>query len=78
MKVMFPKLTNTEMCSLAVQVMEEGWHLPIKDGKCNAENVDEQIFMKVYSGEWEPLLEEDIHMVCGLIDSLIEEYGDKQ
>lgn len=63
-------LNKLEVCALAVEIMENDWHLPIVDGKCNSKNIDEKVFEMIYNGKYLPLLETDVQKATLLIDKM--------
>jgi hypothetical protein len=64
--------------SVAVDVLRHNFHQPIKNGKCNRENIEDAILEGVYSGELQAMNQADVKFVCDLIDDIIESYTPKK
>jgi uncharacterized protein YaaW (UPF0174 family) len=63
---------------VALDILEFDFHLPFKNGKCNRENIEEKIIEGILSNELEPMNDQDVDIICDLIDSLILELGVKK
>lgn len=68
-------LTPAETGVVVFDVLRNNFHQPIVDGKCNRENIEEQITLGIMSGQLSPMTQGDVYFVCDLIDDLIMEYG---
>ena len=60
---------------MVFHILAKEYHKPFVDGKCNRENIEEQIIIGAYKGEIPPINNDDVEMICDLVDELIEEYG---
>jgi hypothetical protein len=60
---------------MVFHILANEYHKPFVDGKCNRENIEEQIIIGAYKGEIPPINNDDVEMICDLVDELIEEYG---
>lgn len=56
---------------IAFDVLRNDFHRPIVDGKCNRENIEDNILEGVYSGELQALNKADVNFVCDIVDDLI-------
>lgn len=62
-----------QLAGLAIEAMENGWHQPIVNKRCNALKIDDEIFQRVYSGVYPATTQDEVDTVVGLINTLIEE-----
>lgn len=68
-------LTPAESGVVVFDVLRNDFHQPIVNGKCNRENIEEQITVGILSGQLSPMTQEDVNFVCDLVDDLIAQYG---
>jgi hypothetical protein len=68
-------LTPAESGVVVFDILRNNFHQPIVNGKCNRENIEEQITMGIMSGALSPMTQTDVDFVCDLVDDLIMEYG---
>lgn len=68
-------LNGKELGSLVFDILANDFHLPLIDGKCNREGVEEQITIGILSKALGPMSAEDVAAACELIDELISEEG---
>lgn len=68
-------LTPTETGVVVFDVLRNDFHRPLVNGKCNRENIEEQITVGILSGQLSPMTQTDVDYVCDMIDDLIKEYG---
>jgi len=61
----------TRLGQIAFDVLRNEFHRPIVEGKCNRENVEDNILEGVYQGKLEAMNQADVAFVCDLIDDLI-------
>ena len=71
-------LSAEQQGSMVFHILEHDYHRPFVDGKCNRENIEDQITIGIYQKEIPPLTKADVDWICDLVDCLIEEYGVKQ
>ena len=64
-------LTTQELGILTFDVLRNDFHRPFVNGKCNRENIDEQIMIGILSGQLSSMNEADVKFVCDIIDDLI-------
>lgn len=67
--------TGADLGVVVFDVLRNDYHRPIVDGKCNRENIEDQITLGILSGQLGPMNEHDVKFVCDLVDDLIMEYG---
>lgn len=63
--------------NMAMDILFHKWHLPLKNGKANRENIEEQIVIGIYNKDLEPILQEEVDLVIDLVDELVADYGEK-
>lgn len=68
-------LTTEQQGEMVFHILEHNYHRPFTDGKCNRENIEDQIVIGLYSNEIPPCDEEDVDMICDMVDDLIQMYG---
>lgn len=59
-------------------VLRNDFHRPFIDGKANRDKIEDNITIGILAGELQPMDQEDVNMICDLVDGLIEEHGTKQ
>lgn len=64
-------LTAEENGIVVFDVLRNDFHRPLINGKCNRENIAEQITMGILSGFLDPMTQEDVDFVCDTIDDLL-------
>lgn len=64
--------------SMVFHILEHNYHRPFVDGKCNRENIEDEIVLGVYKKEIPPIDQEDVDFICDMVDCLIVEYGEKK
>jgi hypothetical protein len=61
---------------LAVDIMRNDFHRPFVDGKCNRDNIEENVTIGILSGALEYYVDQEIlDLAMSVIDDLIEQYG---
>ena len=60
---------------LALDVLENDLHTPIVGGKCNRDRIHDAIAMAIYTKELGPMVQEDVDLICDLLDDLIYDFG---
>jgi hypothetical protein len=68
-------LTPAESGVVVFDILRNDFHRPFVNGKCNRENIEEQITLGILSGYLSPMTQTDVDFVCDLVDDLIMEYG---
>lgn len=61
--------------AMVFHILQNDYHRPLVDGKCNRDNIEEQIVVGMYSGEVPALSEYDVDMICSCINDLIVEHN---
>lgn len=59
-------------------VLRNDFHRPFVDGKANRDSIEDNITIGILSGDLQPMDQDDVNMICDLVDGLIEDYGVKQ
>jgi len=67
----------TILGQIAFDVIRNNFHRPIVNGKCDRENVENNILEGVYLGMLPAMNKADVDFVCDLVDDLIKTYGGK-
>ena len=60
---------------IALDILQNDFHRPFVNGRCNRERIEDEIVIGIYKGELSPMNQEDVDFICSLIDSLITELG---
>lgn len=68
-------MTGTELGSIAFTMIQNDFHRPMVNGKCNRTNIEEQITIGMYAGALGPMTDKDVEFICDFIDDLTAEYG---
>lgn len=71
-------LSTEEIGQMVFHVLQQDYHRPFVDGKCNRDNIEEQITIGILAGEIPPTSQTDVDMICDLVDELIVDYGVKK
>lgn len=61
-----------ELGAIAFGVLRNDFHRPIVDGKCNRENIEDNILDCIYCEELPAMNKADVEFICDMIDTLIE------
>lgn len=62
--------------TLAIDLMRNDFHRPYVDGKCNRDNIEENITIGILSGNLGYYVDQEIvDLAISVIDDLIEQYG---
>jgi|TARA_Y100000033_G_scaffold7189_1_gene6039 hypothetical protein len=68
------RLSDEMHSKMVMHILQNGFHLPIKEGKCNKEAIEEKIVVGLYQRDIPPLDQEDVDWICLLINDLITDY----
>jgi hypothetical protein len=60
---------------LAFDILRNDFHRPFVDGKCNRDNIEEQVTIGVLSGKLEPVTQEEVELAMDIVDELIVQYS---
>lgn len=71
-------LSTEQIGQMVFHVLQQDYHRPFVDGKCNRDGIEEQITIGILAGEIPPTSQEDVDMICDLVDELIVDYGVKK
>ena len=69
--------TATDLGVVAFDVLRNNFHRPFVNGKCNRQNIEDNIVEGILSGYLNPMNETDVKFVCDLVDDLICKYAVK-
>lgn len=59
---------------LALDILQNGFHLPITDGIVNKENIEDQIIIAMYKKELPPVTDRQLDMAIENVQMLVEEF----
>lgn len=59
---------------MVFHILEQGYHQPFVEGKANREKIEDEIVIGVYKKEIPPIDQEDVDMICDMVDCLIVDY----
>ena len=68
------RLSDEMHSKMVMHILQSGFHLPIKEGKCNKAAIEEKIVVGLYQRDIPPLDQEDVDWICLLINDLITDY----
>ena len=67
----------SDYSSMAMDIISNGWHLPLVNGKVNSSNIEDKIVIGIYNKDLGPILAEEADLVIQLVEELVAEYGEK-
>lgn len=59
---------------IALDILRNGFHLPIINGKVNRDNIEEEITMGILSGELEPLTQEFVDLIILTLEEVVAKH----
>lgn len=62
-------------CELAIDIMQNGFHLPIKNGKVNRDHIEDEIIIAMYKKELPPITDTQLEMAIDSVQELVNEYN---
>ena len=68
----------SDYSTMAMDILLHKWHLPLKNGKANRENIEDKIVIGIYNKDLEPMLQEEADLIIDLVDELVAESGEKK
>tara|TARA_Y100001938_G_C8061194_1_gene417373 strand:- start:905 stop:1144 length:240 start_codon:yes stop_codon:yes gene_type:complete len=68
------KLSDEMHSKMVMFILQNGFHLPIKNGKCDRDSIEEQITVGLYQRDIPPIDQEDVDWICLLINDVIKDY----
>jgi len=71
-------LTAEQQGQMVFHILQQGYHRPLVEGKANRDKIEDEIVKGLYNKEIPPLNEEDVDVVCFLVDELIDEYSETE
>ena len=63
---------------MVFHILEQGYHQPFVDGKANREKIEDEIVIGVYKKDIPAIDQEDVDMICDMVDCLIVDYGESK
>lgn len=64
-------LSNADLGQMVFHILQQDYHRPFINGKCNRDNIEDQIVIGMYKKEIPPISEEEVDIICELVDDLI-------
>ena len=71
-------LTAEQQGQMVFHILQQGYHRPLVEGKANRDQIEDEIVKGLYNKDIPPLNEEDVDVVCFLVDELIDEYSETE
>jgi len=69
-------LNPDQQGTVVLDILQNNFHAPLVDGKCNADNIHEELTIGILAGVLPPMDEEDADMIISLVDEMITEFGE--
>ena len=69
-------MSNKDLGLMALEILENDFHRPIVNGKCNREQIEDKIIVGILSKKLPPLTQKDVDIVCEMVDYLIEDFNE--
>ena len=63
---------------IVFDILSNDCHKPLVDGKCNVDNVEEQLTMGILAGVLPAMDQEDVDLIITMVNELIVEFGEKK
>jgi len=70
------QLSADKQGTMVLDILQQGFHQPIINGKCNADNIHEELTIGILAGVLPPMDEEDADTIISLVDEMITEFGE--
>lgn len=68
-------ITSSNAATLALDLLRNGFHLPLVDGKANRDNIEDTITVAMMAGDLVYYIDEDIvNIAVRVINDLIEKH----
>ena len=71
-------LTAEQQGQMVFHILQQGYHRPLVEGKANRNQIEDEIVKGLYNKDIPPLNEEDVDVVCFLVDELIDEHSETE
>ena len=71
-------LTAEQQGQMVFHILQQGYHRPLVEGKANRDKIEDEIVKGLYNKEIPPLNEEDVDVICFLVDELIDEHSETE
>jgi hypothetical protein len=69
-------MSNKDLGSMVLDILQNDFHRPIVNGKCNREQIEDKIIVGILSKKLPPLTQKDVDIVCEMVDYLIEDFNE--
>lgn len=69
-------MVNKDLGSMVLDILQNDFHRPIVNGKCNREQIEDKIIVGILSKKLPPLTQKDVDIVCEMVDYLIEDFNE--
>ena len=67
---------NKDLGLMALEILENDYHRPFVNGKCNREQIEDKIVVGILAKKLPPLTQKDVDIVCEMVDYLIEDFNE--
>lgn len=71
-------LTAEQQGQMVFHILQQGYHRPLVEGKANRDQIEDEIVKGLYNKDIPPLNEDDVDVVCFLVDELIDEHSETE
>jgi hypothetical protein len=71
-------LTAEQQGQMVFHILQQGYHRPLVEGKANRDKIEDEIVIGLYNKEIPPLNDEDVDLVCLLVNELIDEHSETE
>jgi hypothetical protein len=71
-------LTAEQQGQMVFHILQQGYHRPLVEGKANRDKIEDEIVKGLYNKEIPPLNDEDVDVVCFLVNELIDEHSETE
>jgi len=65
---------NKELGFMVLEILENDYHRPLVNGKCNRDLIEERITVGILAKKLPPLTQKDVDIVCEMVDYLLEDF----
>lgn len=65
--------TEDTRTNMVFHILENGYHQPVVQGKCDRDHIEEQITIGILAQHLPPMSQDDVDWVCDLVDIFIED-----
>ena len=58
---------------LALDILQNGMHLPLEDGKVNIDHIEDQITIGLMTGDLQPITQEIVDLAISTVQELVDQ-----